>query len=200
MRGLGVKGVRLRSGLPEKGSSMAQRHYRLGDTGPAVAELRRKLARLGLVSSMEQGDPASLVFDEEMDRAIRHFQQERGLTVDGIVGPATYRALDEARYRLGDRLLSYVVSNPLTGDDVLLLQRRLMELGFNVGRVDGVFGPLTLDALREFQRNVGLPADGTCGPATFKALAGLAPLVTGGRPDSLRAAEAIRRAGPALPG
>jgi N-acetylmuramoyl-L-alanine amidase len=179
---------------------MVKPHFRLGDEGPAVAEIRSKLARLGLVAPPEAADPNPTVFDEAMDHAVRHFQQERGLTVDGIVGPATYRALDEARYRLGDRVLSYVVGNPLTGDDVQLLQQRLMELGFNVGRVDGVFGPLTLDALREFQRNVGLPPDGTCGPATFKALAGLAPLVTGGRPDSLRAAEAIRLAGPSLPG
>jgi N-acetylmuramoyl-L-alanine amidase len=178
---------------------MTQPRYRLGDESPAVAEIRSKLTLLGLLPTMDASDSA-LTFDEATDRAIRHFQQDRGLTVDGIVGPGTYRALDEARYRLGDRLLSYVVGNPLTGDDVQLLQRRLQELGFNVGRVDGVFGPHTLEALREFQRNVGLPADGTCGPATFKALAGLAPLVTGGSPDSLRAAEAIRRAGPSLPG
>ena len=35
------------------------------------------------------------------------FQQQRGLTVDGIVGPTTYRVLDEARWRLGDRLLTF---------------------------------------------------------------------------------------------
>jgi N-acetylmuramoyl-L-alanine amidase len=195
---------------------MTQPHFRLGDRGPAVAEIRSKLALLGLLRSMDPFDAASAahlpapillngsspaeVFDAAMDRAVRHFQQERAMTVDGIVGPGTYRAMEEARFRLGDRLLSFVVSNPMTGDDVHSLQGRLMELGFNVGRVDGVFGIRTLDALQEFQRNVGLPSDGTCGPATFKALAGLAPLVTGGRPDSLRAAEAIRRAGPALPG
>jgi N-acetylmuramoyl-L-alanine amidase len=116
------------------------------------------------------------------------------------VGPQTYRRLDVARWRLGDRLLSYVVANPQAGDDVLALQRRLSELGFDVGRVDGVFGPRTGEALREFQRNVGLPPDGTCGPSTFKALARLAPIVTGGRPDSLRASEALRRAGKRLSG
>lgn len=173
--------------------------YRLGDSGPAVAEIRIKLAQLGLLDHTESGVPLE-TFDIDVDRAVRQFQQERGLTADGVVGSATYRVLEEARWRLGDRLLSYVVANPQSGDDVLELQRRLTELGFDVGRVDGIFGARTGDALREFQRNVGLPADGTCGPGTFKALARLAPIVTGGRPDTLRASDAIARAGKRLPG
>ena len=175
---------------------MTPLRYRLGDSGPAVAEIRAKLAQLGLLDDGASSD----TYDDDVDRAVRQFQQERGLSADGIVGPTTYRVLDEARWRLGDRLLSYVVANPQAGDDVLGLQRRLSELGFHVGRVDGVFGPRTGEALREFQRNVGLPADGTCGPGTFKALARLAPIVTGGRPDNLRASEALRRAGKRLPG
>jgi N-acetylmuramoyl-L-alanine amidase len=55
-------------------------------------------------------------------------------------------------------------------------------------------------ALREYQRNVGLPPDGTAGPATFKSLARLAPMVTGGHPDALRAREHLRVAGPRLLG
>jgi N-acetylmuramoyl-L-alanine amidase len=174
---------------------MTPQRYRLGDTGPAVVEIRAKLSQLGLLD-----DRGSDVFDADVHRAVLLFQQERGLSADGVVGATTYRVLDEARWRLGDRLLSYVVANPQAGDDVLGLQRRLSELGFEVGRVDGVFGPRTGEALREFQRNVGLPADGTCGPGTFKALARLAPIVTGGRPDSLRAREALRQAGTRLSG
>ncbi|HXU96692.1 MAG TPA: N-acetylmuramoyl-L-alanine amidase [Jiangellaceae bacterium] len=174
---------------------MTPQRYRLGDTGPAVAEIRAKLHQLGLLDSRD-----SDVFDDDVYRAVLLFQQERGLSADGVVGATTYRVLDEARWRLGDRLLSYVVANPQAGDDVLSLQRRLTELGFAVGRVDGVFGPRTGEALREFQRNVGLPADGTCGPGTFKALARLAPIVTGGRPDNLRAREALRLAGARLSG
>lgn len=174
-------------------------HYRLGDSGHAVAEIRVKLAQLGLLDHTDSGVPLD-TFDIDVDRAVRQFQQERGLTADGVVGPVTYRVLEEARWRLGDRLLSYVVANPQSGDDVLALQRRLTELGFDVGHVDGIFGPRTGEALREFQRNVGLPADGTCGPSTFKALGRLAPIVTGGRPDNLRASDALQRAGKRLPG
>ena len=67
--------------------------YRLGDAGPAVAEIRGKLAGLGLLErDVERSVPdLHAPFDQACDRAVREFQQQRGLIVDGIVGPATYR-------------------------------------------------------------------------------------------------------------
>jgi len=50
------------------------------------------------------------------------------------------------------------------------LQRRLGWLGFDAGRIDGIFGPQTASALTEFQRNVGLYPDGRCGPDTVEEL------------------------------
>src|SRR3954469_3851925 len=169
--------------------------YRKGDRGPAVSEIRAKLGVLGLLSATDND-----LFDAECDRAVRQFQQARGLTVDGIVGRETYVALDEARWRLGDRVLSYTVSHPFVGDDVLELQHRLNEMGFDCNRVDGIFGASTEAALREFQRNVGLPPDGTCGPQTLKELNRMVPRAVGGRPEELRESEQLRRAGPALAG
>jgi N-acetylmuramoyl-L-alanine amidase len=86
----------------------------------------------------------------------------------------------------------------MAGDDVAALQQRLLDMGFDCGRVDGLFGVETDEALRDFQRNVGLVADGTCGPATFKALNQLSRTVVGGRPHEMRDSEAINRAGPTL--
>jgi N-acetylmuramoyl-L-alanine amidase len=169
--------------------------YRLGDTGPAVADVQGMLVLLGLLPQA-QAEP---VFDEATDRALREFQQRRGLSVDGIVGPETYRALSAARWRLGDRLLT-LATRPYVGDDVSALQERLLELGFDAGRVDGVFGPRTEKALKGLQRDYGLTPDGTCGPATLRALRQLGRLVTGGRPHALRESEAVHRAGAALPG
>jgi N-acetylmuramoyl-L-alanine amidase len=80
--------------------------------------------------------------------------------------------LVEAGHALGDRLL-YLRSPMLRGDDVATLQRRLGSLGFNAGRVDGMFGPLTAAALTDFQHNAGLTVDGICGPATLDAVARL---------------------------
>lgn len=169
--------------------------FRNGDSGPAVTQIVGLLAQLGFLD----GDlPAT--YDQQVEVAVRAFQQQRGLHVDGIVGIATFRRLDEARWALGDRILTHLPGNLMAGDDVFALQRRLLELGFKVGRVDGYFGTETEAALREFQRNVGVPADGTCGPFTLKMLAQLAPMVSGGAPNAMRAQERIRAAGPQLGG
>ena len=148
--------------------------YRRGDAGPAVAEIRDRLGRLGLLTSPPAAaDPAAALFDDDVDESVRAFQQLRGLTVDGVVGVQTFRRLEEARWALGDRVLSYSAGHLVAGDDVLALQQRLSGLGFDLGRVDGVFGVRTDAALREFQRSVGVDADGTCGPDTFRAIARL---------------------------
>ena len=179
----------------------SESRYALGDTGPVVAEIRQKLVLLGLLPLQDDlADPHAARFDEAVDTAVRSFQQQRGILVDGVVGPQTYRSLDEARWRLGDRILSYAASHQLAGDDVAQLQQRLLNMGFACGRVDGIFGQETAAALKEFQRNVGLPVDGTCGPATFKALDRLSRTVVGGTPHALRDEEAIASSGSALSG
>ena len=129
----------------------------------------RRLGRLGYdVSSDAPGH-----FGATTERAVRGFQEERGLRVDGICGPQTWGSLVEAGYQLGDRLL-YLRAPMLRGDDVGELQESLGALGFDAGRVDGIFGPDAARALQEFQRNSGLTADGICGPDTVSALRRLA--------------------------
>ena len=179
--------------------------YRRGDSGPAIAEIRDKLARLDLLASAggDESDPATYdhaTFDWALDRAVRTFQQRRGLRVDGVVGEETYRALDEARWRLCDRTLSHVVNHPYVGDDVVSLQQRLLDMGFDPGRCDGIFGSRTDAALREFQRNVGLSADGILGPTTLAALQRLRRTVTGGSPSARREEEQLRRGSGSLSG
>ena len=53
------------------------------------------------------------------------------------------------------------------------VQQSLSRLGYDVGAVDGAFGPRTKAAVLRFQGDVGLPADGRYGPRTEAALAGL---------------------------
>jgi YVTN family beta-propeller protein len=64
------------------------------------------------------------------------------------------------------------LSSPrMTGDDVEHLQQRLLDLGYTeVGTVDGSFGPKTEEAVRHFQQNNNLMADGIVGPLTWEAL------------------------------
>jgi len=137
---------------------------RVGDVGTAVADLQVRLAELGFVSD----DPAG-TFGEATGRAVASFQIERGLTGDGTCDEHTWSAVVEAGFRLGSRLL-YRRTPMLRGEDVAELQRRLSRLGFDTGRVDGIFGNQTVDALTEFQRNVGLHADGVLGHRTLSEL------------------------------
>lgn len=171
---------------------------RPGVSGDAVAELRQMLAVLGLLNNT--AEDTLDVFDRPTELAVRHFQQQRGLTVDGVVGPETWTALTNAHWRLGDRVLAHEASPPLVGDDVEQLQTQLLEMGFDVARVDGVFGPRTAESLRTFQREYGLVADSVCGPATLRALRQLSRRVVGGRPQWLREMVAVAAAGPNLLG
>lgn len=94
--------------------------------------------------------------------AVTDFQMSRNLAADGIVGPDTWRALVGAGYRLGSRLLYHRVPM-MRGDDVADLQRRLSALGFDSGKIDGIFGPDTLAAVLDFQSNRRMAEDGIAG-------------------------------------
>ena len=145
--------------------------YRLGDKGNAVRTIRALLQATGDLATSTIA--ASDVYDEEVADAVRAFQQRRGLIVDGVLGPHTNIALDGARWKLGDRMLSHIPGHMLQGDDVAELQERLLSLGFTPDRVDGVFGPSTEQAVRRFQGGVGLAVDGNAGPETLRAFADL---------------------------
>jgi N-acetylmuramoyl-L-alanine amidase len=83
-------------------------------------------------------------------------------------------------------------------DDIAALQARLTEMGFDCGRVDGIYGPRTEAAIKEFQKSVGTTVDGKCGPATIIALIRLTKIVSGGAPSALRQSATQQSRGPAL--
>ena len=161
-------------------------------TGDDATHVINILNRLGLLVA----HPLSV--NETVVNAIRTFQQNRGLDVTGVVNSVTLRALEEAQWKLGDRSL-YLQQLPLLrGDDIATLQVRLTDMGFDCGRVDGVYGIRTENAVREFQKSVGVVADGKCGPATITALIRLTRTVSGGTPSILRESAMHRDRGPSL--
>ncbi len=133
--------------------------YREGDSGEPVRDIQRRLRALEYSPDPDpDGD-----FGPNTTQAVRSFQETHNLTVDGLVGRETWRILVDAGFRLGDRLLYHKLPM-LHGDDVAALQRDLNALGFDAGRVDGIFGPVTLRALLDFQENRDMAADGIVGP------------------------------------
>lgn len=134
-----------------------------GDHGLAVRDLHR---RLGAAGYSDLGDLD--LFDDHTEKALRAFQASRRLVEDGICAGQTWSALVDADYRLGDRMI-YLRSPMTRGDDVTDLQQRLGSLGFDAGWLDGIFGPDTERAVRDFQHNQGLTPDGVVGRETVAA-------------------------------
>ena len=140
---------------------------REGARSQEVTDVQTRLRSLGFEIGDETGS-----FGVGTTKAVRAFQQRRGILIDGIVGPHTWRELVEAGWRMGDRAL-YLTRPPMRGDDVAILQSRLNALGFAAGKEDGIFGADTDRAVRKFQREYAVAEDGIFGPRTHAALIGL---------------------------
>lgn len=136
-----------------------------------MRELRERLEALGLTTT----DPPG-AYAKGTTALVEAFQRSRGLPITGEVDDVTWTRLVEAGWRLGQRLL-YLSRPNLRGDDVADLQIHLAQLGFNPGRIDGIFGPLLEHALSDFQRNRDLPVDGTLTRATLLELRRLSGVV-----------------------
>jgi peptidoglycan hydrolase-like protein with peptidoglycan-binding domain len=92
--------------------------------------------------------------------AVQAFQSSRGLAADGIVGPQTWPQL------------IIQVQQGSNGDAVRAVQSQIHSRGDGANQVavDGIFGPVTADAVRAFQTLLGLPVDGIVGPQTWNHL------------------------------
>ncbi len=136
----------------------------LGSTGPDVKRLQRVLARHLLWNPF---GPITGTFDAELEISVKDFQQSKGLTVDGIVGPATWAALPsyrEASPELREGSKGPVVAwlqKALSGADVVV------EFTPYGGAIDGIFGPMTATAVQALQSWAGIGADGVVGDDTW---------------------------------
>ena len=140
-----------------------------GDRGLAVSDVQKKLLDRGFSPPGFETEMRDSYFGAITSQAVRLFQEERGLRVEGSVDETTWQELVEASFSLGDRFL-YLRVPPFRGDDVREVQRYLNRLGFNAGREDGIFGQDTDRALRAFQHNMALPVDGIAGSSTISCL------------------------------
>lgn len=144
---------------------------RQGSRGQAVADLQRVLnAKAGAGLAVDG------VFGPATFEAVENVQRFFALSVDGIVGPQTWTmVLYLAAYAPDAHAVAAnrpQLAQGADGDDVVALQRRLLELGYDLGpaRDDGQFGRATAAAVRGFQASHGLVADGIVGPLTWAAL------------------------------
>ena len=163
---------------------------RVGSRGRSVAQLQTALNRISQNFPAIPKLTVDGIYGSGTERAVRIFQQAFGLTDDGIVGRQTWYAverifvgvlrLSELR-SLGLRYedLGWDFPEPLRvgdrGDKVGQLQYMLAVVGQFVQEVpvisaDGIFGPLTRDAVIAFQRYEGFPTTGEADDRTWDAL------------------------------
>ncbi len=105
------------------------------------------------------------IFGKGTEKAVKDFQQKAALTVDGVVGPATWEALRQPEKNTFPKLLK----EGMEGNLVKQLQELLNQQGFSL-LTDGIFGPGTVAAVKKFQRDRQLVVDGIVGNSTWEAL------------------------------
>lgn len=104
------------------------------------------------------------IFGTQTQNAVMQFQRDVGISSDGIVGTQTWK------YISGNITAYPTLRRGSRGGYVNLLQRYLLSYLYPVGTVDGAFGARTERAVRDFQSENGIRADGVVGPVTWRTL------------------------------
>ncbi len=160
-------------------AALGDRLLRKGTRHNDVKVLQQRLKDLGFFHYKD----TTTYYGNITEKAVKDFQRSKGLAVDGIFGPATFRALNSANKgsssskpsspsRSGNLASSRLLRMGTRGQDVKNLQEALNRLGYNCGKADGIFGRATYNAVVSYQRAQGLSADGIAGPQTINAING----------------------------
>ncbi|MDX6154045.1 peptidoglycan-binding protein [Marinococcus sp. PL1-022] len=153
-------------------AALGDQTLKVGHRNSDVKELQEYLQSEGFHTGSIDG-----VFGPVTASSLKSFQRAKSIGVDGVAGPITF-----SKMNLGGSSSSTVSSNTSSssvssslrqgdrGSEVSSLQRKLKSKGFYNSSVDGVFGPVTDSAVKNFQRTAGIGVDGVVGPVTRKAL------------------------------
>ena len=163
---------------PATPTATPQGSLKLGAKGQEVRTLQQKLKELGFYKGSVDGD-----FGEGTESAVKAFQRQYGLTVDGKVGNNTMAKLASARQTAKPAVTatpkptatpSYSANtylrNGSSGKQVKQMQERLISLGYLTGKSTSSFDNATEAGVIAFQRRAVSYADGVAGPETLKAL------------------------------
>ena len=152
----------------------------IGSQGPAVVRWQQQLNVV-----RDRDIAVDGIYGPITAGATRDFQNAAGITVDGVVGPQTRHAM---RHALEDRPLAPGPGEPTPRSDLALVRENLLIQRGDRGEpvaavqrlisstrqgniaVDGIFGPETEGAVRDFQWAQRILVDGIVGPQTVRAL------------------------------
>ena len=178
-----------------------------GNTGDAVGALQTVLTTLGYYKG-----EINNTYDADTIKAVKAFQKKNGLTADGSAGAATRKLLASSAALPADatptpkptatptpaptyNVPTETVKRNSTGEAAKTVQKRLKELGFYRGNLDGKFGTNSVNALKKFQRANGLKDDGVAGKGTYAVLFAAQALPSGATPTPIPGSDAVPTAG-----
>lgn len=158
-----------------------------GYEGRGIGLLQYFLSVIGLFNSSFPQVEQSGVFDEATERAVRALQENNGLAVTGVVNKDTWDVIYDQFRSISFILPALLTTVPIraydgvvlsrgsTGERVELVQQYLnaiAEVYSDVPTltVEGIYGPQTQAAVRQFQTLFGLTADGVVGEQTWNTL------------------------------
>lgn len=137
-----------------------------GDTGTQVTSLQNLLINRGYLSGAADG-----VYSSKTALAVKNFQAENNLRIDGLCGSDTINALkNSADTNSNYAEIGSIIKAGMQGPGVVDLQNKLIDKGYMSGTADGVCGLATVEAIKKFQADKGMKVDGICGIMTYAAL------------------------------
>ena len=158
-------------GGSSSGSGSSASGLKLNSKGTDVRNLQQDLTTLGYYWAEITGN-----FGAKTETAVKRFQEENGLTADGVAGTKTLNAVAAAVARKGGTPASGSSAGTTLklnsqGTKVSQLQTDLKQLGYYYAEITGNFGEKTEAAVKAFQKAKGLTADGVAGTKTLNAIA-----------------------------
>lgn len=158
-------------GGSSSGSGSSASGLKLNSKGTDVRNLQQDLTTLGYYWAEITGN-----FGAKTETAVKRFQEENGLTADGVAGTKTLKAIAAAVARKGGTPASggnagTTLKLNSQGTKVSQLQTDLKQLGYYYAEITGNFGEKTEAAVKAFQKAKGLTADGVAGKKTLDAIA-----------------------------
>ena len=137
-----------------------------GDTGTQVTSLQNLLINRGYLSGAADG-----VYSSKTALAVKNFQAENNLRIDGLCGRDTINALKNSTDTNSNYAeIGSIIKAGMHGPGVVDLQNKLIDKGYMNGTADGVCGLATVEAIKNFQADKGMKVDGICGIMTYAAL------------------------------
>lgn len=139
----------------------------MGARGENVVRIQQRLMSLGYnVPGGADGQ-----YGSGCREMVKKFQGDNCLEIDGDVGENTWNTLFPLQnQKENSEWPRYHIAKGMSDGNVSIIQKRLSNLGYSIGPIDGIFGEKTEIAVKDFQKINRLDDDGIVGRDTWNAL------------------------------